>query len=223
MALEPENAVALSWAAYWRVYYVGQGWSDDPDSMSRTALEYAHRATQLDPSNAEALAIYGHLLSFLHKDVGMALHYFDRALQLNRNLPFIWVYSAVSYCYLGDPDTALQRLQRCRELTASLPYFSLHENPFAIAYLMKKQYRDAVEIGRRVVQCTPAYTNGYKPLIAALGHLRRRKEARPFVDKLLELEPDFTVQRFGQVYPFTQERDLEHYMEGLRRAGVPES
>jgi tetratricopeptide (TPR) repeat protein len=55
--------------------------------MSQTALEYAHRATQLDPSNAEALAIYGHLLSFLHKDVRMALHYFDRALQLNRNLP----------------------------------------------------------------------------------------------------------------------------------------
>jgi adenylate cyclase len=88
---------------------------------------------------------------------------------------------------------------------------------------MKKQYRDAVEIGRRVVRCTPAYTNGYKPLIAALGHLRRRKEARPFVDKLLELEPGFTVQRFRQVYPFTQERDLEHYAEGLRRAGVPES
>ena len=214
--------MALSWAAYWRVYYLGQGWTDDPESMSRTALEYAHRATQLDPSNAEALAIYGHLLSFLHKDVRMALHYFDRALQLNRNLPFIWVYSAVSYCYLGDPDKALQRLQRCRELTASLPYTSLHENPFAIAYLMKKQYEEAVEIGRRVVQCTPAYTNGYKPLIAALGHLRRRKEAKPFVQKLLELEPGFTVQRFGQVYPFTQARGLEHYMEGLRRAGVPE-
>jgi hypothetical protein len=30
------------------------------------------------------------------------------------------------------------------------------------------------------------------------------------------------VRHFGQVYPFTQERDLEHYMEGLRRAGVPE-
>jgi len=222
LALEPDNAVVLSWAAYWRVYYVGQDWTDDPEGMSRTALEYAFRATQLDPSNAEALAIYGHLLSFLHKDVRMGLHYFDRALQLNRNLPFIWVYSAVSYCYLGDPDTALLRLQRCRELTASLPYFSLHENPFAIAYLMKKQYREAVEIGRRVVQCTPAYVNGYKPLIAALGHLRRRKEARPFVEKLLEFEPGFTVKRFGQVYPFTQERDLEHYMEGLRRAGVPE-
>ena len=72
---------------------------------------YAYRATQLDPTNAEALAIYGHLLPFLHKDIGMALHYFDRAFQLNRNLPFIWVFSALSYCYIGNPETALRRLR----------------------------------------------------------------------------------------------------------------
>jgi TolB-like protein len=222
LSLEPDNAVVLSWAAYWGVYYIGQGWNGDPESVSRTALDHAYRATQIDPTNAEALAIYGHLLSFLHKDIGMALHYFDRAFQLNPNLPFVWVYSALSYCYLGKPDTALERLQRCRELTASLPFFSLHENPFAIAYLMKKNYREAVEIGRRVVRGTPAFVGGYKPLIAALGYLRRRKEAKPYIDKLLLIEPGFTVKRFGEVYPFVQESDRDHYMEGLRRAGVPE-
>lgn len=223
LALEPDNAMVLAWAAYWRVYYVGQGWADDPDDATRTALDFAHRATQLDPTNAEALAIYGHILSFLHKDVVMALHYFDRALQLNRNLPFIWAFSALSYCYLGDPDTALQRLQRCRELTASLPYFSLFENPVAIAYLMKRMYKETVAISRRVVEGTPAYGNGYKPLISALGHLRRRKEARRYVEKLLAIEPGFTVKRFAEVYPFAQESDRQHYVEGLRRAGVPEN
>lgn len=223
LALEPDNAVVLSWVAYWRVYYVGQGWASDPEAAARTALDFAQRATQLDPTNAEALAIYGHILAFLHKDVSMALHYFDRALQLNRNLPFLWAFSALSYCYLGDPDTALQRLQRCRELTASLPYFSLLENPFAVAYVMKKMYEEAVEVGRSVVARTPAYGNGYKPLICALGHLRRRKEAKRYVEKLLAIEPGFTVKRFGEVYPFTRNCDREHYMEGLRRAGVPEA
>jgi DNA-binding SARP family transcriptional activator/Tfp pilus assembly protein PilF len=221
-ALEPDNAVVLSWVAYWRVYYVGQGWADDPEAAARTALDFALRATQLDPANAEALAIYGHILAFLHKDVRTALHYFDRALQLNRNLPFLWAFSALSYCYLGDPDTALQRLQRCRELTASLPYFSLLENPFAVAYVMKKMYNEAIEIGRSVVAGTPAYGNGYKPLISALGHLRRRKEAKRYVEKLLAIEPAFTVKLFGEVYPFTRDSDRQHYMEGLRRAGVPE-
>jgi DNA-binding SARP family transcriptional activator len=67
LALEPDNAFVLAWAAYWHVFYVGQGWAAEPQVTSATALNYAHRATQLDPRNAEALAIYGHILSFVTK------------------------------------------------------------------------------------------------------------------------------------------------------------
>lgn len=44
----------------------------------------------------------------------------------------------------------------------------------------------------------------------------------PYVDQLLALEPNFTVERFGQVYPIKYDCDREHYMKGLRLAGVPE-
>lgn len=108
----------------------------------------------------------------------MALHFFDRALQLNRNLAFIWAFSALTYCYLGEPDKALERLKRCRELTAFQPHLAVFENPFAIAYTIKGDYEQAVEAGRLVVESCPAYGNGYKPLIAALGHLGRHNEAR---------------------------------------------
>jgi len=30
------------------------------------------------------------------------------------------------------------------------------------------------------------------------------------------------VQRFAQVYPLKREIDRQHYMEGLRLAGIPE-
>ena len=61
-----------------------------------------------------------------------------------------------------------------------------------------------------------------KPLIASLGHLGRRDEAKPYVAKLLSLEPNFTVERFGEVYPFKKEGDRKRYMQGLHLAGVPE-
>jgi hypothetical protein len=64
--------------------------------------------------------------------------------------------------------------------------------------------------------------NGYKPLIASLGHNGRLEEAKPYLKKLLEIEPNFTLQRFAEVYPIKKEIDREHYMEGLRLAGVPE-
>ena len=36
------------------------------------------------------------------------------------------------------------------------------------------------------------------------------------------LEPNFTVERFAKVYPIKHDSDREHYMKGLRLAGVPE-
>ena len=39
---------------------------------------------------------------------------------------------------------------------------------------------------------------------------------------MLALEPTFSVEEFGMTYPFKRDIDREHYMEGLRLAGVPE-
>ena len=69
---------------------------------------------------------------------------------------------------------------------------------------------------------TPQYIQGYKPLIAALGHLRLRKEAARYVHKLSLLDDEFTVKRFAATYPVKEPRALQHYVDGLRKAGVPE-
>ena len=74
-----------------------------------------------------------------------------------------------------------------------------------------------------MVTATPDFVNAYKPLIASLGHLDRYDEAQPYVRKLLSLEPAFTVELFGKVYPFKKPEDRERYMLGLRLAGIPES
>jgi len=219
---DPDNAMILAWAAHWQVYHVGQGWSPNPKRAFTTAQRYALSAIRLDPENAEALGIYGHICSFLDKDFDSALHYFERALRLNPNLAFVWALSALTYCYVGEPEVALQRLERHRDLTPIEPYPALFDNPYAIAYLIKRDYEQAAVFGRRVTKTRPEFVNGYKPLIAALGHLGRREEAKAYVDKLLSLEPGFTVERFGEVYPFKHASDREHYMMGLRLAGVPE-
>lgn len=215
------NANALAWAAYWQVWYVGQGWAADPAEALETAQHRAVRAIRLDPENAEALGIYGHICAFLNKDFEAATHYFDRALRLNPNLAFIWALSAPTYCYVGEPDLALSRLNRYRELVPADPLFPLWEYFYAIAHFFKRDYEHAVVVGRRAAKANPDFVNGYKPLIAALGHLGRIDEAAPYLARLLRLEPNFTVESFGSVYPFLREADRDHYMRGLLLAGVP--
>jgi len=221
LAIDPDNAMVAAWAAFWQVFYVGQGWCQDVDRAFVAAQDLALRAVRLDPDNAEALGIYAHVCAFLDKDLDTAVHYFDRALRLNPNLALVWALSAPTYCYIGDPEEAIKRLDRYRDLAPFDPYFSWFENFYTIAYTFKGDYEKAAAVGRRAVKVTPKFSAAYKPLIAALGHLGRRDEAKPYIDKLLSLEPNFTVSRFGEVYPFKRARDRNRYMAGLRSAGVP--
>jgi DNA-binding SARP family transcriptional activator/tetratricopeptide (TPR) repeat protein len=215
------NANVLAWAAYWQVWHVGQGWAADPAQALAIAQDRAVRAIRLDPENAEALGIYGHICAFLNKDFDAATHYFDRALEINPNLAFIWALSAPTCCYVGQPDLALSRLNRYRELAPADPMFPLWEYFYAIAHFFRHDYEQAVVVGRRAAKANPDFVNGYKPLIAALGHLGRLEEAAPYIARLLQLEPNFTVAGFGSVYPFLRKDDRDHYIQGLLLAGVP--
>jgi TolB-like protein len=221
MEIDPRNAMALAWAAFWRISLVGQGWAQDIAAILATAETLCLKAIEIDPDNAEALGIYAHTCAW-KKDFDAAVHYFDRSLRLNPNLAFIWVLSAATYCYIGEPVAALQRLERYRDLAPFDPYFSVYEAVYAIAYVFKGDYEQAALVARRAVKINPDFSAGYKPLIAALGHLGRAHEAKPYIAKLLSLERHFTIEHFGETYPIKRALDRQRYMRGLRLAGVPE-
>jgi tetratricopeptide (TPR) repeat protein len=222
LQLEPDNGTAVAWAGYWQVFHVGQGWAHDIAVASGIAQVRASTAIKLNPDNAETLIICAHICSFLNRDYDTALYYFDRAQRLDPSVEFPWLWSALTYCYVGKLGHALERLKRYRDLASLDPLHLASQSISSVAYACVGDYAKAVEFGRRAIKMNPAFVNGYKPLIASLGHLGRGEEAKPYVDKLLALEPNFTVERFGQVYPIKYDGDREHYMKGLRLAGVPE-
>ena len=66
-AMDPGNASAHAWWAYWHLFLVGQAWSEDPVGATLRAGELAERAVTLDPGDARALTLVGHVRGFLHK------------------------------------------------------------------------------------------------------------------------------------------------------------
>ncbi|HXW23125.1 MAG TPA: tetratricopeptide repeat protein [Xanthobacteraceae bacterium] len=219
MEIDPKNATAPAWAAFWHITRVGQGWTQDVAGALATAETLCRKAIEIDPDNAEALGFYAHTCLW-KKDFDAAIRYYDRSLRLNPNLAFIWALSAPAYCYIGEPIVALQRLKRYRELAPFDPYFWF-EGAYALAYFFKGDYEQAVLVGRGAVKSNPNFSAGYKPLIAALGHLRRPDEAKPYIAKLLSLEPHFTVEHFAKTYAIKRANDRRRYMRGLLLAGVP--
>jgi TolB-like protein len=220
MEIDPQNAMGPAWAACWHLTRVGQGWTKDLAGTLATAETLCLKAIEIDPDNAEALGIYAHTCLW-KKDFDAAVNYYERSLRLNPNLAFIWALSAPTYCYIGEPKAALQRLKRYRDLAPFDPYSNFFEAAYAVAYFFKGDYEQAVLVGRGAVKSNPEFSAGYKPIIAALGHLRRADEAKPYIAKLLSLEPHFTVEHFAKMHPIKRPQDRRRYMRGLLLAGVP--
>ncbi len=221
LSSDPQNAKAAAWKAFWHVFHIGQGWSSAPQDSLKDAQELAFRAIKNDPENGEAFAICGHICSFLEKDFDLARHYFTIALRLNPNIAFTWAMSAATFNYVGDPVMALLHLEHYSTLASFDPNAYFGDNIYATAHFLKKDYEAAYRFGKRGTRACPDFSNGYKPLIAALGHLGRRDEAAPYVQKLLALEPHFTIEHFIRTYPLARQEDRENYARGLELAGVP--
>lgn len=72
------------------------------------------------------------------------------------------------------------------------------------------------------MQENPHWTASYRGLVAAFVLNDRLQEARPVAAKLLEIDPDFSVERWVQTAPFRRTEGQEIFFAALRKAGLPE-
>lgn len=219
--LAPDSASVFSWWACWHAFHVGQGWAKDPATAMRRAGELAERAVRLDPACARSLSIAGYVRSFLlHKDIEETIGLHERALELNPNLPFAWAASALSLSYAGCHETAVARAEQARRLSPFDPHGFFFDNTLMVPHLMLGNHETVAMLGRRSLALNPAMSSTCKGLLSALGHLGRDAEAADVRDKLLRIEPGFTLAQAEARSPLRRPQDRWMYVEGLRRAGL---
>jgi DNA-binding SARP family transcriptional activator len=218
--LEPDYAPAFAWHAYWHLFLVGQGWAqNDADVLARSE-ELASRAVALDPSDAQALTILGHVRAFLHHRVAEAVTLYERALALNPNLPMAWVFSALTLSYRGEHAEALTRWERYKRLAPLHPHAFFFDAARLVPLLLLQRHAEVDADARQVTSLHAGFSFPYKAWLSALGHLGRREQAAEVRARLLAIEPDFTLDKARERAPMQVPADLDHYLGGLRRAGI---
>jgi tetratricopeptide (TPR) repeat protein len=220
--LDPANAAAHAWCAYWNVLLIGQAWAPDASVAALRARQLAERAVTLDPGDARALSLVGHVRAFLDRrpEEARALH--ERALSLNPGLPLAWCYSGLAQCYLGLHEEAIKQISRAQTLAPHDPHAFFFDMALMMPYFLIGKFEKALSSGRRAMELNPSFTSTYKGYLATLGQLGRKQEASRVMARLLELEPGFCVSSALERSPMTRLVDQNLYAEGLRRAGLPD-
>ena len=88
-----------------------------------------------------------------------------------------------------------------------------------IAFIGLGRFDEAVTAAKNALQTNQTYGPAYRCLAAALAHLGRDAEARKTVAQVLEIEPHF---RISEWVAHTGQWQAQMYIDGLRKAGLPE-
>ena len=223
VAMEPGNVTAHAWWVYWHLFLVGQAWAQDPVEATMRASELAERAVTLDPGDARALTLVGHVRGFLHQRAEEACALHERAISLNPNLPLAWCFSGLANCYLGRHATAIEQIERAQHLSPHDPHAFFFDMALMMPYFLQGQFEEALALGRRAIELNPGFTSTYKGYLATLGHLGRDQEAARVLARLLALEPRFCVRSALERSPIDTTGRSRSLRGRIAAGGLPES
>lgn len=217
--LDPNYAAGHTWMAYWCIMAVGQGWVDRPRDVTTLAGDAAERAVLLDPLDARAVAIAGHVKAYLFHDVRSAINLHARAIDLNPNLPIAWTLSSASKIYNGEHTTAIRHALMSQSLSPRDPHIFVVEHSLMMAHFFCHNLEEAELLSAVVLARSPRHASALNIRLAILGHLGRREEAAQCLSILQDIEPSISVEMIVARIPL-KPKDKDFYIDGLVRAGL---
>jgi len=219
--IDPDFATAHGMNAYCYVWRKANGWVADSAREAAAAESAARKAAKLGFDDAVALAQAGFALAFVlaNLDDGAAL--IDRALNLNPNLAAAWRFSGYVRAFLGDPERAIEHLQRAIRLSPLDPLIFIVQNGIVLAHFFAGRYDEALDWAQRALRQNPNYAAALIMAAVSAALLGRHEERDRAVERLRALDPDVTIGSFANVWPLRRPEDLSAFDKGLRLTGLP--
>jgi adenylate cyclase len=223
LAIDGSYAPAAAMIGWCRCWQKLQGWGPVSDGEIAEALRLARRAIEADKDDPEALCMAGNVISFLGGDHATAASVIERGLVLNPNFALGWFAKGVVSYRENRPDRAMEAFQRAMRLSPLDPLGYRFSAGLAVAHLIAGRYQEAIEWADRSLREVPGYESTIRNRAVACAHLGRIDEARDWLGRLLEITPGLTITRYKALYGITHPPEIiDVYVEGLRKAGLPE-
>jgi tetratricopeptide (TPR) repeat protein len=210
-----------AWLGKWYVMRQVQGLSTDTEGDAHRALDRANRALDCDPNSALALAMSGHVHGFLLKDLNTAGRHLDMALSINPSESLAWLYRAVLLAWQERGEEAMQDAKMALSLSPIDPMRYYYETIAAFAALTAGQFQQARDLSLSSFKGNCLHGSTHRTLAIAQWQLGEVEAAKRAVDRLMTVDPGFTVSRYRARFPGGDTKQARHYADVLRVCGAP--
>jgi adenylate cyclase len=210
--LDPGFARAYGWLGYAHLEEIQEGWTTDVAKSLASAKELAAKGVELAADDYYAHWNQATILLGA-KEFEAAAEAFERALALNPNEADLLADVADMFSYRGQPDEAIDRMQRAINL--KIPQW--YHWSLGFAHFQRKQYREAVAALQRMND--PPNTT-YLLLVACKAKLGEATAPEGIMERIRSKDPQWTPDHLNR-FPFAEPEDQQHYLDALSEAGIP--
>lgn len=223
IGMQPDNGFNYSIAASAVATAIGLGYGSQVGRYVALVPVWSEHLKRLEPEHSPARVTLAWMdIVASQRDPS------DIRLELEaatRHLPFeVETLSVVGwvYLYLGDPHAALEHLRRLNP--DALPDFVATSvlSQLGFAYILLGKYENAIPYLERSFALTPCHTMAPAFLAAVYGHLGRSVEAQVQLGMVHDVWPEWSISKELETTGFVQTPYMQNYIDGLRKAGVPE-
>ena len=220
--LDPAYASAYgmaAWSHFWRKI---NGWMTDQAQEVALGARLARLAVELGRNDAVALTRGGHALGHFGGDLDSCIALLDRALVLNPNLSAAWYLGAFQRVTRGDHEDAIERFARAMRLRPLDPEMVRMQAGTAMAHLLAGRFDEACSWAEKATRELPSFLLAV--VIVAAGHALagRAEEARRAMRNVRRLAPAWRISSLPDWLLLQRPEDLATFVDGLRKAGLPE-
>jgi TolB-like protein/Tfp pilus assembly protein PilF len=216
--IDPHYGKALGLLANSRIFGAHMGWAPMGSVMEKATRE-ALAAVEADSEDAWAhigLA-YSYLFARRFDD---AIAEFELALHLNPNFAFSHAFYAVTLCYAGRYDEGDVAIRRALRLSPRDPMGAIYQGVGAYIQFACGRYDEAIELARESLRQRADFVGAHRVLTAAAGMAGDRALSAIALQGLRQAQPSISLQWIERELPMRRAEDREHYLDGLRRAGL---
>jgi tetratricopeptide (TPR) repeat protein len=220
--IDPNYATAYGLAARTYVQRNACGWISDRSHELEEASRLARRAVELAHDDAVALSMAGFALADFVGDIEDGDAFIDKALELNPNLAWAWLYSGWVKTACGDADLGIERIARARRLSPNDPQDFSAQNAMSLAYFIAGRYGEALACAQAAFRDRPnlLLTNCLAAACATMAG--QPAEARKAVERLRRLHPNLRVTDARFLVMGRRPEDIARWTDALHQAGLPE-
>ncbi len=212
--LDPDGPHAYLGLASFHIRMIRQGYSDSPANSVDQVAELTRKALVLAGPSSTSHRALG-FVCLQKRQFGQAKTHFERALALNPNDAYLLADVADFWCYLGRAEEAIEILKKAMRLNPNYPDW--YSRSLAFSFFTARRYDEALQALEKTLS-----PRSRRLLSATYAQTGRLKEARAAAKEYLEVNPNFSIKRHMELEPYEDPADLEDYVQGLRKAGLPE-